>query len=50
VRQLKALVLSRETKAVAEELGRGARDFEQEAKMLGALFQKARERKVLASD
>jgi DNA primase len=50
VRQLKALVLSRETKAVAEELGRGARDFEQETRMLGALFQKARERKVLASD
>jgi hypothetical protein len=50
VRQLKALVLSRETKAVAEELGRGARDPEQENRMLRALFEKARQRKVLASD
>jgi DNA primase len=50
VRQLKALGHSRETKAVAEELGRGTRDFQQEARILEALFQKARQRKVLASD
>jgi DNA primase len=50
VRQLKALVLSRETKAVALELGRGTRDVEQQNRMLEALFEKARQRKVLASD
>lgn len=52
VRQLKALVLSREKRTVAEELERTQRtgDFDQEMALLSALYRKARQNKLLASD
>jgi DNA primase len=52
VRQLKALVLSRDKKTVVEELERARRtgDFDRERALLGELYQKARQHRVVASE
>ncbi|HLV66764.1 MAG TPA: DNA primase [Polyangiaceae bacterium] len=52
VRQLRALVLSREKMTVVEELERAKRtgNFEEQQSLLGELFRKARRHKASASD